>query len=75
VIREKLDADIEVTEDVIDVPCDLLLSCLNDLIESAQQVVVYIKQELDTPLMLVRKHGFDQLVGLIDDLVVSHLRE
>lgn len=74
-IREKLDADIEVTEDVIDVPCDLLLSCLNDLIESAQQVVVYIKQELDTPLMLVRKHGFDQLVGLIDDLVVSHLRE
>ena len=70
-----MDADVEVAEDVVDVASDLLLSCFDDLVEPAQQVVVYVEQELNAPFVLVGKHGLDQLVRLVNDPVVTHLCE
>ena len=70
-----MDADVEVTEDVVDVASDLFLPCFDDFIEPAQQVVVYVEQELNAPLVLVCKHRLDQLVRLVNDLVFTHLCE
>ena len=59
VVRQQLHADIEVAEDVVDVASDLFLARLHHLIESAQQVVVDVEQQLDAPLLLVRQHRLD----------------
>ena len=54
-------------------PCNFLLFRLDNFIESREQVVVDVKQELDAPLFFICQHCLDQLVCFIDDAEVSQL--
>ena len=44
VVGEELHAYVKVAEDVVDVASNLFLICFDDLIESAEEVVVYVQE-------------------------------
>ena len=74
-VRKELHAYVEVAEDVVDVAGDFFLVRLDSLVESTEEVVVDVQEQLDAPLVLVREHGLDQLVCLVDYFEVAHLGE
>mmetsp|Transcript_14429 Transcript_14429/g.19549 ORF Transcript_14429/g.19549 Transcript_14429/m.19549 type:complete len:169 (-) Transcript_14429:289-795(-) len=74
-LRQELDEDVEVAEDVVDVAGDLPLLLLHHLVEPTEQMVVYIEQQLDAPLLLVRQHCLYQLVRFVNDSKFSQFGE
>ena len=75
VLGEELYKYVKVAKNVVDVACNLTFPCLDDLIEATQQVMVDIEEQLYAPLFLVRQHGLDQLVRLVNDSKLSQLSE